>query len=123
MKRQPLAAVWYYLPMLLFRGQIKPIDLFVTELPIINFQSQIILFRRKNKLFRIFIFLQYILYIETIYIINQPLRKLKHQPYTITTTTLIVSLNNNQLTADKEKWIIAKKGVKVLAFKHFCVNL
>ena len=119
MKRQPPVAVWYYLPMLLFRGQIKPIDLFVTELPIINLQNQIILFRRKNKLFRIFIFWHYILYIETIYIITQPLRKLKHRPYTITTTTLIVSLNNNQLTADKEKWIIAKKKCKSIGFQTF----
>ena len=119
MKYQPPVAVWYYLPMLLFRGQIKPIDLFVTELPIINLQSQIILFRRKNKLFRFFIFWHYILYIETIYIITQPFRKLKHRPYTITTTTLIVSFNNNQLKADKEKWFIAKKKCKSIGFQTF----
>ena len=37
----------------------------------------------------------------------------------ITTTTLIVSLNNNQLTADKEKWIIAKKRCKSIGFQTF----
>ena len=37
----------------------------------------------------------------------------------ITTTTFIVSLNNNQLTADKEKWIIAKKKCKSIGFQTF----
>ena len=59
------------------------------------------------------------MYIETIYIITRPLRKLKHLPYTITTTTLTMSLNNNQLTADKEKWIIAKKKCKSIGFQTF----
>lgn len=37
----------------------------------------------------------------------------------ITTTTLIVSFNNNQLTADKEKWLIAKKKCKSIGFQTF----